>query len=270
MSLPRSILVTGTNRGIGLEIVRQLLSAAHPPEYVFATCRSPSSADELNSLAEANSSLHIIQLDTTSLDTFDRVRTEVAEVVGDAGLNVLFNNAGLFQWEDSLADVTEEQLSGIYQNNVVGPAMLTKTLLPLLQQAAQQTTADTTTNTTTRDAGTGLSVCRACIINQSSALGSIASNETGGSYSCRMAKTALNMLTKNLSIELKKDGIMAVSVHPGFVKTDGADSVPAEGLALRNWQTPKESVASLMNFMPMIGAQHNGGFFKCNGDPVQW
>lgn len=266
MSLPRSILVTGTNRGIGLEIVRQLLSAAHPPEHVFATCRSPSSADELNSLAEANPSLHIIQLDTTSFDTFYRVRTDVAEVVGDAGLNVLFNNAGLFQWEDSLADVTAEQLSSIYQNNVVGPAMLTKTLLPLLQQAASQTIA----GTTSKDAGTGLSVCRACIVNQSSALGSIASNETGGSYSCRMAKTALNMLTKNLSIELKKDGIMAVSVHPGFVKTDGADSVLAEGLALRDWQTPKESVASLINFMPMIGAQHNGGFFKCNGDPVQW
>lgn len=95
-----------------------------------------------------------------------------------------------------------------FRVNTVAPFNISKTFLPLLKKAAQ--------NSSIKD----LSCNKAAIINISSLLGSIESNKTGGMYPYRTSKAALNMVTKNLSVDLRNDGILVTSIHPGWVQTD--------------------------------------------------
>ena len=95
MAVPRSILITGCNRGYGLELVKQLLNYKPAPSVLIATCRNPQAADELNGLANKNSSLKVLPLDVTDFDSYGKFVKNVTGVVGESnGLNLLINNAG--------------------------------------------------------------------------------------------------------------------------------------------------------------------------------
>ena len=93
---PKTILITGCNRGIGLELVKQYLKAATPPTHLFATCRDPAKAEELTALEKSHSGqLHVLTLDVTDHDAYPKIAAQVGEIVGDAGLNLVINNAGV-------------------------------------------------------------------------------------------------------------------------------------------------------------------------------
>lgn len=98
---PKSILITGCNRGIGLELVKQYLKSSSPPNHLFATCRDPSKAEELSALAKENAHLHILTLDVTDHEAYPGIAAKVGEIVGDAGLNMVINNAGILPAERS-------------------------------------------------------------------------------------------------------------------------------------------------------------------------
>ena len=207
----RSVLITGCNRGIGLELVKQFLSQDAPPQHLFATCRDPSSAKDLKTLQEKyKEKLHILKLDVTHWSEHAKVVDYVEKIVGaDQGLNLLINNAGVLPSLKTLEDVTPDVMIQAYQTNCVAPLFLTRAFLPLLRAASGIASPEQK-----------MTIEGACVVEMSTAVASIAENGRGGNYPYRCSKSGLNMAMKNLSIDLEKDGILVMAMHPGWVKTD--------------------------------------------------
>jgi len=250
---PRSVLITGCNRGIGLELVRQFLGHPTPPEVLIATCRNPDSAPELKQLQTTNPDrLKILKLEVTDFDSFDGFAKQVGELVGsDSGLNLLINNAGVLPNNKTLDTVTPADMVTAFNTNCVGPMFLTKALLPLLETASAKGKPSE---------GDAKSIGRAAAIQMSTAVGSIAENSGGKSYAYRTSKTALNMAMKCLSIDLQ--GILVMSMHPGWVLTEmGGPN------ALIDTET---CAKTMIETLYALGDKDHGAFLRYNNTPIQW
>ncbi|GAB1867659.1 C-factor [Camponotus japonicus] len=248
----RSILITGCNRGLGLGLVRHLAERSSlPPDMIFATCRDASGASELRALADKSSNIHIIETDLTDTDGYKRIVDTVSEKVNGAGLNVLFNNAGISSKFTRLGLVKKQQIIDAFLVNTVAPIMLTKAFLPLLKVAAKNAKDKTE-----------LSVRRAAVINMTSILGSITENNDGGFYPYRCSKAALNAATKSMSIDLKTDGILVTCLHPGWVRTDlGGNNAPMD---------IDTSVNNILNTLNSLTERHTGCFVQYDGKILPW
>ena len=203
---PRNILLIGGNRGIGLQLVKDLLQLK--PNKLLVTCRQPGAAAELQELSQANSNIVILELDVAKVLKEDKVPQFVSEVesaLEGEGLNLFINNAGVLIREH----IDLPTLTDVFTVNAFAPLILTKALIPLLKKAAQGSGDQS-----------GLRLSRAGVVNITSKVGSIEDNKKGGNYLYRGSKIALNMFTKNLSIEYGPDGILFLLLHPGWVKTD--------------------------------------------------
>nr|AEE63240.1 unknown [Dendroctonus ponderosae] len=246
----KSILITGCNRGLGLGLVKTLLKSDSPPKNLITTCRSVDKASELQQLASQHKNVHIIPLDVRNTESFDAFAKGVEEIVGSEGLNVLFNNAGYSPKSTRLGFVKADQLLETFAVNTVGPILLTKALLPTLRKAANLNKSG------------AFGSKKAAVINMTSILGSIALNSDGGLYPYRCSKAAINMATKSLSQDLKKDGILVACVHPGWVKTDmGGSNAP---------MSVEESSRGIVQLMAKLDESHTGGFFQWDGKELQW
>jgi NAD(P)-dependent dehydrogenase (short-subunit alcohol dehydrogenase family) len=126
-----SILITGANRGIGLEFVRQLLSLSPQPKYIIATSRQ-STNEELDKLKATNDSLHVLKLDTKNYDEYQHFVSQVGQIVGNHGIDLLINNAGILL-KDDIESVNPKNMLENFEVNAVTPLMITKALLPLLK-----------------------------------------------------------------------------------------------------------------------------------------
>lgn len=245
----KSILITGCNRGLGLGLVKHLVKNPNPPTNLIATCRDVQKAEELRNVAEQHKNVHILQLDLKSFDKYQDFSKQVSDIVKDDGLNVLFNNAGVSPKFTRLNLVKLEQLLETLTANTIAPIMLTKALLPLLKKSSKNSTLP-------------MGVQRAAIINMSSMLGSVELNTTGGLYPYRCSKSALNIATRSMSIDLKIDNILVTCLHPGWVKTDmGGTNAPMQ---------IDESISSIVKFLPTLEEKHNGGFYQFDGQPMPW
>ncbi|XP_065423837.1 uncharacterized protein LOC101949471 isoform X3 [Chrysemys picta bellii] len=208
----QSVLVTGANRGIGLELVKQLVRKPNPPGWIFATCRDleGARAQELKNLASKHPNLVILQLEATDPTSIQAAAKKAEAHLGGSGLNLLINNAGVMP-ESTLESATAADMLAVYKINVVGPMLVTQAFLPLLKKAAQESIQ------------TGLSCSKAAIINVSTIGGSIGNTPSMATFpviSYRCSKTALNMLTRCQSVRYKEDGILCTALHPGWVKTE--------------------------------------------------
>ena len=173
-------MVTGTNRGIGLEYCHQLKEKGNA---VIAVCRSPS--DELKSLG--------IRIETeVDLTSEDAIKDLVKRLNG-AKIDVLINNAGIVE-RVSLDNLDLDSIRRQVEVNAIAPLRFTKALLPNLDRGSK-------------------------IILMTSRMGSIDDNTSGGSYGYRMSKVALSMAGKSLSIDLESKGIAVAILHPGLVQT---------------------------------------------------
>ncbi|CAH1156078.1 unnamed protein product [Phaedon cochleariae] len=263
----KSILITGCNRGLGLGLVKCLVKEKNPPKSIIATCRDLNKAQarlgnnsggtkianlfqELQGIAESNNNVHILQLDVEDTETFDEFARNVQEIVKDNGLNVLFNNAGYSPKSTRINMVKAQQMIDTFRINTVGPIMLTKALLPALKKASEV------------NCNHPLGSSRSAVINMSTILGSISKNCEGGLYPYRCSKAALNIATKSLSIDLKKDGILVTCVHPGWVKTDmGGSHAPID---------VESSAKGLVTLMTSLSEKHNGEFYTWEGKALPW
>lgn len=246
----KSVLITGCNRGIGLGLVKCLVKVPNSPKNIFTTCRNPQQAMELQEIADSHKNIHIIQLDVKDFDSYSRIVKEVSDVVKNDGLNVLINNAGVTTKFTRVNLIKTEQLIENFMVNTVSPLMLTKAFLPLLKQAANVNVSAT------------LSTSRAAVINVSSILGSISENNQGGFYPYRASKCALNAVTRSLSIDLKDDNILVMSLHPGWVKTAmGGNNAPLE---------VDTAAHHIVDFLSTLTDKHNGGFYQYDGKEVPW
>lgn len=182
---PLTVLVTGANRGIGLEYARQFADKGYR---VIGTARDPAKATDLAAVADRVEALDVS--DAAS------VAALAARLDGEA-IDILVNNAGVFDRGDvSIEKVDFAQMEQTFAVNTLGPLRVVQALLPNLRKGQ-----------------------RKLIVNMSSQLGSI-SGSTGTWYAYRSSKAALNQITKTMSAELGKEGFVCVVVHPGWVRTD--------------------------------------------------
>lgn len=249
-----SVLVTGANRGIGLEMVKQFLRQPKPPKWVFATCRDPKAerAKELKTLASKHPNLVILQLESTDEASIRAAAEEATTHLAGTGLNLLINNAGVMP-PSTLETLTKEDTLSVYQINVVGPMLVTKAFLPLLRMAAK------------KSGEKQLSSSKAAVINITSIGGSIGNPPSMNTFpviAYRCSKTALNMLTRCQSLEYNNDGILCVSIHPGWVKTD----MGTEKAEL----TVQESVRGIIGTISTLSEEQNGRVVNWEGKPVLW
>jgi len=182
-----NIFVTGANRGIGLEFVRQLTTRG---ETVLASCRHPEKANDLKSLLSEG---WIIPIDVTIQDSI----VQGAKVVRKKfnRIDLLINNAGVMG-ERGNPDIPDwDILMSTFLTNAAGPVFVTKYLKTLLKKGSK-------------------------VVNISTLMGSIEDNSSGGYYAYRMSKAALNMASKNLNHELGVMGVTVLTFHPGWVRTD--------------------------------------------------
>jgi len=237
-----SVLVTGANRGLGLEFVKQLVSSSRPPKAVIATCRNPTDASALQDVAKSANNVHVLKLDVADYASYDAFVQEVGNIVGEDGLNLLINNAGIMRG-NKLSDVDPKNMIENFEVNVVSPLMLTKALLPLLQCSAQKKS-------------------KTIVANITSKMGSIEDNTSGGCYPYRTSKTALNQVSKSLAVDLKPMGILVGIIHPGWVLTDmGGPN------ALINTET---SVSNMLNTISNLDENTSGKFLNYDGKPIPW
>jgi NAD(P)-dependent dehydrogenase (short-subunit alcohol dehydrogenase family) len=211
-AMVRVIVVTGANRGIGLELSRQL--AARGDRVILGTRDLEAGRRAAEPLQAAGGDVHVRQLDVTDQASSDAVAAELADDPGR--LDVLVNNAAIHYdtWQNA-ANADIEIVSEAFETNVLGAWRCAQTFLPLL-----------------RTSGHGR------IVNVSSEAGSLASMGGGGTPAYKTSKVALNALTKMLADELRRDRILVNSVCPGWVATDmgGPGGRPvADGAASVLW-----------------------------------
>lgn len=258
------VLVQGASRGIGLQFCRHILKAK-PESVVIATCRNPDTASELLGLqSQYDRRLRIMSLDVTKEHD---VKT-VSELVGSqpGGLDLLINSAGMLhpsgKGETSLKDVTPEGLLATFQLNTIGPLMMARYFYPLLAIGGAAFGKQATEKKRKHNG---------VLVNMSAKVGSTTLNGLGGWYSYRLSKAALNMATKNLSIELGRGQkkIICLSLHPGTVDTDLSrpyhKGVPKEQLF-----SSEHSVNCLMNIIENATLEDSGKFFNWSGEAIQY
>lgn len=232
---PRHALVTGANRGLGLEFVRQLLARG---DRVVAACRHPGKATALNHLAgDHPGHLHVLPLDVAAAKAREAFARELPLVCDR--IDLLVNNAGVLHAGERFGQITEANVDDSLRTNATGPLLLTQALAPLLA-----------------DGGT--------VANLSSDLGSIAraARDGFGHPGYCLSKAALNMVTVQLADALRPRGIRVVSLHPGWVQTDMGGS----GARI----TATASVAGLLQVIDGLTADDSGGFRDWQGATLAW
>ena len=230
---PHRSLVTGANRGLGLEFARQLL--AHG-DHVVATCRHPGRANALNQLVgEHPGRLHVLPLDVGGPKSHAELARELPLVMD--GIDLLINNAGVLHSGERFGHVPPANLDDSLRTNASGPFLLTQTLAERLVDGAK-------------------------VANLSSVLGSIASTASFSTPSYAMSKAAQNMATVLLASALRERGIAVIALHPGWVQTDMGGS----GAQI----TPVDSVRGLLKVIDGVDIGDSGTFLDYRGKPVPW
>jgi len=226
-------LVTGANRGLGLEMTRQLLARG---DRVIAACRQPGRALELTRLAGEHPG-HVTVLPLTLPDT--RSIAELARTVEaqDIRIDRLINNAGLLVSGERFGGIESKSLRDSFASNAEGPFLLTQALAPHLADGAK-------------------------VVNISTGLGSIGTTDSLYSPSYAISKAALNMATRLLSIALREHGIIVVALSPGWVRTDMGGS----GASL----TPETSVAAMLRVIDGLKPGDSGSFLAQTGETIPW
>jgi NAD(P)-dependent dehydrogenase (short-subunit alcohol dehydrogenase family) len=230
---PRRSLVTGANRGLGLEFVRQLLARG---DHVVATSRQPGRANALNQLVGQHPGrLHVLPLDVGDAKSHAELARELPLVID--GLDLLINNAGVLHSGERFGHVPPANLDDSLRTNASGPFLLTQALAERLVDGAK-------------------------VANLSSVLGSIESVEGFNTPSYAISKAAQNMATTLLAAALRERSIALVALHPGWVRTEMGGSGAQIDAA--------ESVRGLLKVIDALTLADSGRFIDYRGKRVPW
>ncbi len=233
------ILITGANRGLGYEFVKQYLDRG---EQVIAAARAPHHANELQALLEKHDHLlALYELDVTDLNSIRALRKDVERRF--ESLDLLINNAGIISGGPKktypLGEFHAEYIADVFNVNAIAPLIMAEEFTEILSR------------------GEG-----AKMVNISSLMGSIGSMAGASYYSYCASKAALNMFSKLLSFDLKERGISVLALHPGHVKTDmGGSSAPL---------TPEESIGGMISVIDSITEEDSGKFLDWEGREIPW
>ncbi|MFN3389396.1 MAG: SDR family oxidoreductase [Allosphingosinicella sp.] len=221
-----TVLVTGANRGLGLEFARQYAADGWS---VIATARDPAQADALRAIEGVR---------IEPLDMADRAAVAAfGGRIGDAALDLFIANAGVMGGRGAMdLDYAEEWLQTLAVN-AVAPVLLAHALKDRIARGGKA-------------------------VAITSKMGSIADNGSGGAYSYRSSKAALNAAWRSLALDWKGDGIAAAVLHPGWVRTRMGGP---NGLI-----DPEESVAGMRRVIAGLTPGETGGFFNYDGTRIGW
>jgi NAD(P)-dependent dehydrogenase (short-subunit alcohol dehydrogenase family) len=240
----RRILITGSNRGIGLALVEAYMQQTDT--LIFATCRQPESATELNTLAATQPErVKVLPMDVTSPQSIATSRLQVEKQVDS--LDMLINNAailpgGIDNREPNIStfgELNAEAMLEVFRVNSISPIMVTQEYANLLRQGPQ-----------------------ARVINMSSNAGSIARRDEGCDYSYPASKAALNMLTRCLAGDLRADGVIVIALHPGWIQTDMG--------GVRARLTMEQAIPGMVNVIDNLAMEDSGTFLQYDGAVVPW
>ena len=240
----RRILITGANRGIGLDLVGRYLE--REDSLIFATCRHPENAKALQTLAgNYPQRLRVLQLDVTDeagiYQTLESIQSQVD------GLELLINNAGSYPGgvdaqEGSSAIFGSLEMGAmveVFHVNAVAPVIIAQAAASLLRQGKD-----------------------ARVINVSSDAGSITKREHGCNYSYPASKAALNMLTRCLAGDFRDANVVVISIHPGWIQTDmGGTQAP---------RTLEDTIPGMMQVINGLSMADSGAFFNWDGTRIPW
>lgn len=226
-----TLLITGANRGIGLEYVKQYAEAGWT---VLATCRTVPNALELLKLAQQHSNMQVVELDVANFSQIDTL----AEQMAGTSIDLLINNAGVYP-SSSFNHIDYDAWYQAFITNTMSTAKLAEAFAPNLSKAGN-----------------------AKLVAMTSKMGSIDDNGSGGSYAYRSTKTALNMVVKSLSVDLAPSDISVVVLHPGWVRTDMGGP---NGLI-----DVTTSVAGLRKVIGGLSLAQTGQFFAYDGKKIPW
>ena len=251
------VVVTGANRGIGLEFCKQIL-AKSDGNSVVASCRDPSAATDLTALQKemGASRLAIVALDVADEKSIAKWAESLASLepvkAHGGSISVVINNAGTTgtdgysKWE--LEDMTADEMMHVYRINTIGPMLVT-------QQLVKRGLVGSV-------AGSPSEGPVSLVGNVTSKVGSVDDNGSGKGYAYRASKAALNIVNKSMSIDLADRGVWCQLLHPGWVRTrmtEGRGLIDAD-----------ESAAGLIKAMEGEYGPINGCWYDYKGDEIPW
>ena len=230
----KTVLITGANRGIGLEHVARFAASG---AMVFAGVRNRSSADDLHRIAKK-------WPDTIVLFDYDALNPDAPTIakatLKDIPLDLLFANAGVYGGEHQrLRDVAANDFVDTLRINTIAPLLLADALIDAVDASY-----------------------RKIIAFQSSKMGSNTGSHSSSSYAYRSSKAALNKIASTLSNELRPRGVTVVSLHPGWVRT----SMGGQNADI----SISECVDGQQAFLSSLSLDWSGGFYNYDGSPIGW
>ena len=239
----KRVFITGAGRGLGLGFTIQCLSHGY---HVFAGVRNIQKATVLHELSEKYpDNLKLVALDVTNSQSIDNSYNIVFSQVN--ALDLLINNAGVNSKSDGmgcranhvhLGQLDSKRMLDLFHVNAIAPIILAQRYIDLLKNGTNSV-----------------------IINISSEQGSITNKVGDGNYSYCASKAALNMLTRTLAFEVIEFDIIAITIHPGSVKTD---------MNPRGIITPTESAEAILRTVSRLRKEDTGKFFDYNCKVISW
>ena len=227
----KTVLITGSNRGLGLEFARRYGENNYN---VIACCRNKDRANDLHSLSKKHISIKIYSLDVGDTDQIKAL----SKSLQNQPIDILINNAGIYR-PSTLGNINKDDWVDSFLINTIAPYEIIQKFLPQILKGNLKK-----------------------VISITSKMGSIDDNTSGGSYIYRSSKTALNSMMRSLSNDLLSQGISTLTLHPGWVRTDmgGAGA----------WIDVNESVKGMVNQIEKLSTNNSGRYIDYAGKPINW
>lgn len=231
---PGTVLITGANRGIGLALAREYALRGWK---VIGTARRPEDAKELR---EIGAQIIVEPLDTKNHASIDALAAKYR----GTPIDVLINNAGISGGlqRQSIGDLDYDMGREVFETNFMGPIKIAEAFMPNVEASKTRK-----------------------LITISSNGGSIGSVRTGGLYFYRSSKAAVNMVMRNLALDVQSRGVIVASISPGPVATDMMKGVTVPGL-----QSPQESARKVIAIIDALSLENTGRFWHHAGGELPW
>ena len=231
----KTVLITGANRGIGLEFVKQYASDGWR---VLACCRNPVTAAALNDLVvQHKGHIAVYSLDVADFEKIEHLSQELADVT----IDLLINNAGIYPTSrsDGFGKTDYDAWTRAFHINAMAPLKMAESFISQVTKSQLKT-----------------------FVTITSKMGSVADNRGGSSYVYRSSKSAVNMVMKSLAIDLESTGAISVLLHPGWVITDMGGP---NGLI-----STAQSVTGMRQVISHLKMENSGEFYAFDGQVVPW
>ena len=226
-----TILITGANRGLGYEFVKQYSENGFD---VLACCRNKNNANELEGLAETSNRIKVYELDVGNIKAIK----SLSQQLQNEKIDVLINNAGIYR-SSTVGNINYDEWVESFKVNTIAPYQIVENFLDQIKNSDLKK-----------------------VVSITSKMGSIDDNNSGGSYIYRSSKTALNSMMRSLTHDLKNQGIATLTLHPGWVRTD----MGGPG----GWIDSFESVQGMIKQIHKLTIHDSGKYLDYAGKSINW